>query len=159
MRFPRTARLDAADAELYDPAAEPGEWAVSGAFVFSDRAPSLLAGKERQAFRHGFLGTGSFGWSTQVSVTEITPEQYERVVAALTRHLREHYQAPDRAAARAFAEEECKFAQSLCDRPVGTLLAVDRSFGPQGISERFHTVDPPSAGPGQATGDRGNERS
>jgi hypothetical protein len=157
MRFPRTVRLDAANAELYDPAAESGEWAISGAFVFSDREPLLLAGQEREAFRHGFLGTGSFGWSTLIAVTDITPDQYERVVAALTRHLREHYQAPDRAAARAFAEEECKFAQSLCDRPVGTLLAVDRSFGPQGISERFHTVD--ASGTGEAAADRGNEKS
>jgi hypothetical protein len=157
MRFLRTIRLDAPDAELYDSAAEPGEWAVSGAFVFSDREPSMLAGKERRAFRHGFLGTGGFGWSTLVTVTEIAPEEYERVVAALTRHLRQHYQAPDRAAARAFAEEECKFAQSLCDRPANTLLAVERSFGPQGISERFHTVDAPGAS--QAATDRGNETS
>jgi len=141
MRLPRTIRVDASDAESFDAAAEPGEWAVSGAFVFSDREPALLIGKERRAFRGGFLGTGSFGWSSLVSVEEIGEAEYEAVVAALARHLLERYNAPDRAAARAFAEEECKFAQSLCERPIGTLIAVEREFGPQGIVERFRTVE------------------
>ena len=143
MRLPRTIRLDASDAESFDAAAEPGEWAVSGAFAFSDREPALLIGKERYAFRGGFLGTGSFGWSSLVSVEEIGEVEYEAVVEALARHLLERYNAPDRAAARAFAEEECKFAQSLCERSVGTLLAVEREFGPQGIVERFRTVERP----------------
>ncbi len=30
----RTIRLDASDTFVFDGAAEPGEWAVSGAFVF-----------------------------------------------------------------------------------------------------------------------------
>ena len=33
------------------------------------------------------------------------------------------------------------FAASLCDHPVGTLITVERSFGPDGIVERFRTVD------------------
>lgn len=143
MRFPRTVRLDAADAETFDPAAEPGEWAVSGAFAFSDREPALLMGKDLQAFRSGFLGTGSFGWSSLVTVKDISPAEYERVVEALAAHLMERYDAPDRAAARAFAEEECRFAQSLCDRPIDTLVAVEREFGPQGIVERFRPVERP----------------
>lgn len=142
MRFLRTLRLDAADTERFPTAAAPGEWAVSGAFAFSDREPSTLVGRERQGFRTGFLGTGSFGWSSLVSVSEITPEEYETVISALTQHLIDHYHAPDRAAARGFAEEECRFARSLCDRPVDTVVAVERSFGPQGIAERFRTIEP-----------------
>jgi hypothetical protein len=147
MRFPRTVRLDSADAETFDPAAEPGEWAISGAFVFSDREPALLMGKELQAFRSGFLGIGSFGWSSLVTVQDISPAEYERVVEALADHLMERYHAPERVSARAFAEEECKFAQSLCDRPIDTLVAVEREFGPQGIVERFSAVDGPKATP------------
>jgi hypothetical protein len=147
MRFPRTVRLDAADAETFDPAAEPGEWAISGAFVFSDREPALLMGKELQAFRSGFLGIGSFGWSSLVTVQDISPAEYERVVEALADHLMERYHAPDRASARAFAEEECKFAQSLCDRPIDTVVAVEREFGPQGIVERFRAVERPETTP------------
>ena len=36
--------------------AEPGEWAVSGAFVFWGADPATLEGKARTAFRSGFLG-------------------------------------------------------------------------------------------------------
>ena len=34
MKLLRTIRLDASDTFVFDPPAEPGEWAVSGAFVF-----------------------------------------------------------------------------------------------------------------------------
>ncbi|HMK67446.1 MAG TPA: DUF6505 family protein [Stellaceae bacterium] len=144
MRLPRTIRLDASDLEAFEPAAEPGEWAISGAFAFSDREPALLMGAEHRAFRAGFLGTRSFGWSSLVSVQEIGEADFEAAVEALARHLLERYNAPDIAAARAFAEEEWKFAQSLCERPVGTLIALEREFGPQGIVERFRTVERPS---------------
>ncbi|HTS94816.1 MAG TPA: DUF6505 family protein [Stellaceae bacterium] len=143
MRLPRTLRLDASDLETFDVVAEPGEWAVSGAFAFSDREPSLLMGAEHRAFRSGFLGTRSFGWSSLVGVQEIGEAEYRRTVEALAQHLLERYHAPDQATARAFAEEECKFAQSLCERPVGTVIAVEREFGPQGIVERFRTVERP----------------
>jgi len=143
MRFPRTFRRDASDIETFAVAAEPGEWAISGAFVFAEREPAMLMGKDLQAFRTGFLGTESYGWSSVVQVGEITPSEYEEVVEELAAYLLEQFDAPDRAAAFAFAAEECKFAQSLCEGPVGTLVAVERSFGPQGIVERFHTVESP----------------
>jgi hypothetical protein len=126
---------------MHAAAAEPGEWAVSGAFVFSDREPAMLIGRDRQAFRTGFLGTKSFGWSSHAEVAEISAAEYEAAIEGLAAHLLEHFDAPDKAAARAFAEEECRFVQGLCDRPAGTVLTVDRSFGPQGIVERFKTVE------------------
>jgi hypothetical protein len=141
MRFPRTLRRDASDIETFAIAAEPGEWAVSGAFVFAEREPAMLMGRDLQAFRTGFLGTESYGWSSLVEVGEITPSEYEEVVEELAGYLLEQFDAPDRAAALAFAAEECKFAQSLCEGPLGTVVAVERSFGPQGIVERFHTVE------------------
>lgn len=142
MRFPRTIRLDDADTRLFPLAAEPGEWAVSGAFVFSDRDQATILGKDRQAFRTGFLGTASFGWSSLVVVSEIAQAEREAVIEALTRHLLDRYQAPDHATARAFAEGEAAFGASLCERPVNTIIAVERSFGPQGIGERFRVVEP-----------------
>jgi hypothetical protein len=36
----RTVRLDASDTFVFGAAAEPGEWAVSGAFVFWDKQTS-----------------------------------------------------------------------------------------------------------------------
>ena len=51
----RTIRLDASDGFVYEPAARPGEWAVSGGFMFWVKDPRGLTGRDRQAFRAGFL--------------------------------------------------------------------------------------------------------
>jgi uncharacterized protein DUF6505 len=147
MRFPCTIRLDASDSHVFAVAAEPGEWAVTGGFVFADREPAALSGKERQAFAQGFLGTASFGWSSLVSVAEIGFADYEGVIEALAQHLLAGYGAPDIAAARAAAREEAEFAASLCTHRINTLIAVERSFGPQGIVERFRTVAAPRDAP------------
>jgi hypothetical protein len=64
MKLLRTIRLDASDTFVFDPPAAPGEWAVSGAFVFWNADPARLEGKARTAFRSGFLGVGTLGWST-----------------------------------------------------------------------------------------------
>lgn len=147
MRFPRTIRLDTSDERVFAAAAEPGEWAVSGGFVFADHDPQHLSGKERQAFAQGFLGTASFGWSSLVSVAEIEFAEYEAVIEALARHLFDAYAAPDMTAAREAAREEAEFAASLCTQRINTLIAVERSFGPQGIIERFRTIETPREAP------------
>ncbi len=143
-RLPRTLRLDPSDTLVFERAAEPGEWAVSGGFAFWDEDPEAMQGKRRQAFRAGFLGLGSFGWSTLVEVAEASPAEREAALAALAAHLRAAYGAPDEAAARAAAEEEIAFAESLCDHPPGTVLALARSLepGPDGpaVRERFRTL-------------------
>ena len=90
MRFPRTIRLDASDERVFECAAAPEEWAVSGAFAFADLSLEALHGKAGQAFARGFLGTRSFGWSTLVAVAEIAPDELETVVEALARHFVEH---------------------------------------------------------------------
>ena len=143
MRFPRTLRLDDSDDHAFERAAQAGEWAVAGGFAFADDQPETLAGKRRQAFRNGFLGTSSFGWSTLVVVTEIGAIEFEAVVEALARHLLESYGAPTIEAARAAARGEAEFAAGLCQHKLNTLLAVERKFGPQGVVERFRALDPP----------------
>jgi hypothetical protein len=145
LRFPRTIRFDASDERVFEAAAAAGEWAVSGAFAFADADPASLAGRARQAFAAGFLGTTSFGWSTFVAVAEITQEQFEVVIDALARHFVERYGAPSPEAARPAARAEAEFAASLCDHPINTLLAVERAFGPDGIVERFRTITPDRA--------------
>jgi hypothetical protein len=140
LRFPRTIRFDASDERVFEPAAAADEWAVSGAFAFADADPASLAGKAKQAFASGFLGTTSFGWSTFVAVAEITREQFEAVIDALARHFVERYGAPSPEAARPAARTEAEFAASLCAHPINTLLAVERAFGPDGIVERFRTI-------------------
>src|ERR687894_35551 len=72
-RLPRTLRLDPSDTVVFERAAEPGEWAVPGGFAFWDEDPAALTGRRRQEFRAGFLGLGSFGWSTLVEGAEAAP--------------------------------------------------------------------------------------
>ena len=111
MRLPRTIRLDGSDEQVFERAAAPDEWAVSGAFAFADTPPEALRGKTAQAFARGFLGTKSFGWSTLVAVAEIGPGELEAVIEALARHFVECYGAPSLAAARPAAEAEAAFAR------------------------------------------------
>lgn len=140
MRFLRTIRLDASDRHVFDRAAEPGEWAVSGAFVFAAADPAVLTAKARQAFRNGFLGLESFGWSTLVSVATISEDDYTAAVEALARYLFDEFGAPSIEAARAAAGEEAAFARDLCEHEVNTLIAVEREIGENGVIERFRTV-------------------
>ncbi|WP_198372032.1 DUF6505 family protein [Roseomonas rosulenta] len=139
-RLLRTIRLDPSDALVFQHAAEPGEWAVPGGFCFWDDDVAARDGKRRQAFRAGFLGLSSFGWSTLVQVASATPAQREAAVAALAAHIRAAHGAPDDAAARAAAEDEVAFAESLCDHPPGTLVALSRSFEGGELRERFRTL-------------------
>ena len=80
-------------------AAEPEEWALTGTFAFADSEPQQLSNKEQLAFRNGWLGIGSFGFSTFVVVAEITQDQFETMVSRIAGHLFEHYGAPDMLAA------------------------------------------------------------
>ncbi|MCH7932121.1 MAG: hypothetical protein IH906_07940 [Proteobacteria bacterium] len=149
MRFPRAIRLDQSDTRIFERAAEPGEWAVCGAFAFADADPDSLAPKQRQAFAHGFLGTASFGRTTLVEVAEIGDAEYEAVIERLALHFITDYGAPDLAAALPAAREEAAFAASLCDHKLHTLLAVERAFTDDGIAESFREITPARA-PGHA---------
>ena len=148
LKFPRTIRLDPSDTFVFERAAEPGEWAVSGAFVFWDRDPAVLGHKQRVALRSGFLGIDSLGWSTLAVVTEATEEDRQEMIERLAAQLKAKFGAPDLAAARIAAEEEVAFAGSLCDHPPQTLLAVQRSIENGEIRERFRTLRPREAAAG-----------
>jgi hypothetical protein len=127
---------------VFEKAAEPGEWAVSGAFVFWDRDPSLLEGKARSAFRSGFLGIDSLGWSTLVQIVEATAQERRAAVEALAKQLVAQFGAPSIDAAAAAAEEEIAFAESLCTQPQDTLIAVHRNFEDGAVREAFRTLRP-----------------
>ncbi|MDP3075812.1 DUF6505 family protein [Bradyrhizobium sp.] len=142
LKLPRTIRLDPSDTFVFERAAEPGEWAVSGAFVFWNQDPAALGPKQRVALRSGFLGVDSLGWSTLAIVTEADEAEREAMVERLAATLLEKFGAPDLAAARGAAEEEVAFAASLCDHAPQTLLAVQRSVEHGEIRERFRTLRP-----------------
>ena len=139
--LPRAIRLDASDTLIFPSAADPGEWAVPGSFVFWDDAPAALSGKRQQAFRAGFLGIGSFGWSTLVEVAEASVEALQAATAALAARLWLEHGAPDEEAAMAAARDEMEFARSLCDHPPGTVLAMTRRHDADGaVREQFRTL-------------------
>jgi len=142
LKLPRAIRLDPSDSFVFRKAAEPGEWLVTGSFLFTQERVAELDTKGRVAFRSGFLGIDSFGWSTLAVVSEATAEEREQAVGRLAAQFVEKLGAPDLAAARAAAQEEIAFAASLCDHPAQTLLALHRTLEEGEIRERFRTLMP-----------------
>ena len=138
----RTIRLDPSDTFVFEHAAEPGEWAVTGAFMFADGDPAKLEGKARAAFRSGFLGVASLGWSTLAQIVEAKESDRQAAIDTLARQLVAHFNAPNMAAATAAAEEEFAFAASLCNHPHDTLIAVHRTHEDGEIREAFRTLRP-----------------
>ena len=141
MRLLRTLRLDDSDTQVYLPAARPGEPAVPGTFMFTfaDVDPERLGGSEAEAFRRGFLGLDSLGWATLVTVAEAAEEERRAAMDRLAAVFIDRFGAPDEAAARAQAEEELAFVDELCQRPVNTILSLERSVSDDAVEEQFHT--------------------
>jgi hypothetical protein len=142
MKLLRTIQLDPSDTFVFEKAAEPGEWAVPGSFVFWNQDPSALEGKARSAFRAGLLGIGSLGWSTLAQIVEANNTQHAEAVEMLAQRLVENFGAPDLTLARLAASEEIAYAASLCDHPLDTLIAVHRVYEDDSIRETFRTLRP-----------------
>lgn len=142
MKLLRTIRLDPSDTFVFEQAAEPGEWAVSGAFVFWNADPATLEGRARTAFRSGFLGLSSLGWSTLVQIVEASEDDRVAAIDLLARQLMVQFGAPSIEEAVAAAEEEVAFAESLCTQPTDTLVAVHRTYEDGDVREQFRTLRP-----------------
>lgn len=146
LMLPRTLRLDPSDAFVFEAAAEPGEWAVTGSFLYWETDPETLSSKQRVAFRSGFVGVRSFGFSTLVVVAEASEAERDEAVEDLARRLVERLGAPDMTAARAAAREEIDVAASLCAPGVGAVIAMRRTMEAGEIREAFRTLRPRPAG-------------
>jgi hypothetical protein len=142
MKLLRTIRLDPSDTFVFDKAAEPGEWAVPGSFVFWNQDPSTFEGKKRTAFRAGLLGLTSLGWSTLAQIVEAKRNDHAEAVEMLAQRLMENFGAPNITVARLAAAEEVAYAASLCDHPADTLIAVHRAQEGESIRETFRTLRP-----------------
>lgn len=141
MRLLRILRLDESDTQVYLPAARAGEPAVPGTFMFTfaEIDPERLGGSEAEAFRRGFLGLDSLGWGTLVTVAEVSASERRAAEDRLAAVFLDRFGAPDEAAARAQVEEEFAFVDRLCERPVNTILSLERSVGDEEVEEQFHT--------------------
>lgn len=146
MKFARTIRLDVSDENVFPLPAQPEEWAVTGTFAFAGADPAAWSNKEQLAFKNGWLGLTSYGRATFVQVAVIPDDQFDGVVRALAAHLFEAYGAPDMMAALDAARVECEDMASMCNHPAGTLLAIERDFTDDGISERVRMI--PAKGDG-----------
>ncbi len=150
MKLPRTIRLDPSDINVFSAAADPGEWAVTGTFAFVDAVPGELDNKTQLAFKSGWLGLSSFGFSTFVQVTVVPEGEDEAAARALATHLFEDYGAPDMLMAMTAARSEIAYAASLCDQPAGTLLAIEREMTEDGITEKIRVMPRPDEDGGHA---------
>ena len=142
MKLLRTIQFDSSDAFVFERAAAPGEWAVSGAFAFLSQDIPALRGRARASFRAGFLGLSSLGRSTLVQIVDATEQDRAAAVELLAAQLVARFGAPDLASAHVASEEEISFAASLCDHPHDTLIAVRRSFEDGAMREVFRTLRP-----------------
>ncbi len=142
MKLLRTIRLDPSDTFVFERAAEPGDWAVSGSFAFWNEDVAALQGKVRAAFRGGFLGVQSLGWSTLVQIVEADDSDRAAAVDLLAKQLVAEFGAPTLDDARAAAEDEVAFSSSLCTHPADTLIAVHRTQENGEIREAFRSLRP-----------------
>ncbi|MDH3665527.1 MAG: DUF6505 family protein [Paracoccaceae bacterium] len=146
MRLARTLRFDESDERVFENPAEPDEWAISGAFEFSDWTGEMLTGKPRQAFANGWLGLESFGRATFVATAQIEQAEYDTLVERLAQHFVDVFGAPDLDAARPVAEDELRFMREMCeDHDPNTLLVVQREMVEAGVSESFRAIKPQEA--------------
>lgn len=142
----RVIRLDESDDRVFAQPAETGEWAISGAFEFSNATEDDLTGQRRQAFANGWLGLETFGRASVVAVTAITEAELDMLATTLARHFVERYGAPGEAQARPVALEELRHTVDLCDEyPPNTLILVERTLESVGVRERFRAVEPRAA--------------
>jgi hypothetical protein len=136
MKLLKTLRLDPSDTLIF-PKAATNEWAVIGTFAFWETSLEMMTGKERQAFRAGFMGVQSGGFSTLVSVEE---GDYEEALSQLATLIHENYHAPSRAEAEIAARHELDAAIALADHPIGTRIAMHRTFEAGAYRETFRTL-------------------
>lgn len=137
--FLRVIRLDPSDTFVFESAARSGEWAVPASFLWDLDLDGLMP-KQRAAFRSGFLGLDTCGFSTLVEVAEIDEAVLEALIPSFVHQLESQFGAPDPETALAVARSEIAFAVSLCEHAPGTVVAMHRTVEGGAIKERFRTL-------------------
>jgi hypothetical protein len=147
MQLARAIHLDESDQRVFASPARTGEWCISGGFEFSNWGEADLVGKPRQAFANGWIGLETAGRATFVAVTQIEPDEFDRLTDILAQHFVIVYGAPNSEAARPFAAEELLQMRDLCEgHAPNTLLTVARELTATGVKEAFRVIEPQQAG-------------
>jgi hypothetical protein len=145
IRFPRVVSAHGKVPRIAGALATPGEWAVAGAFRYAHRDPASLLGREAAAFRAAWLGLGSFAPAFHCVVATIAEAELDEMARRLAAHLLGDWEAATPELAADMAREEIGFALALADHPSGTMLALRREFGEQGLIERAVVLAGPPA--------------
>ncbi|MGI9463605.1 MAG: DUF6505 family protein [Aestuariivirgaceae bacterium] len=152
MKLLRVIRFDESDNHVFETAAEPDEWAISGAFEFTGLGDDQIKGKTRQAFANGFLGVPSMGRSTFATVARLTQDERDDLRLTLSRLFVERCGAPSLEEALRVADEEIGFAGELCaDKPINSVFTVRRVIDSEGsFREEFREIKAPTGEPQHA---------
>lgn len=146
MNFARVIRLDDTDENVFDTAADAGEWAIPGTFEFSNWTEAELEGKSRQAFAHGWLGLGSFGRASVVAVAPITEAERAQLTDRLAAYFVDAWGAPNLEAAWPVADEEIRHMAGMCsEQEQNALMVIERELTEAGVKERLRIVPPQGA--------------
>ena len=141
LKLPRTIRLDPSDTFVYR--ARGGARRMGG-----DRHLPVLRRRPGAARRQGAAGVPrGLSRHRQLRLVDArrrharrAPEERAAAVERLAEQLVARCGAPDLGAARAAAEEEVAFAQSLCDHQPNTLLGLQRTGEGDSVRESFRTL-------------------
>ena len=90
----RTIRLDPSDTFVFERAAEPGEWAVTGTFMFCDDDPEHSKARRARRSARAFSAC-SLGWSTLVQIVEASDDDRLAAIDALAKQFVAHFGAPE----------------------------------------------------------------
>ncbi len=141
MKFAKTIRFDKSDLNIFPLASEEGELAVVGTFNFYNLKQQDLNGKIKQAFSNGFMGCNTFGYSTFVSLVNISKEELQQLKTNLGKFLIDNFGAPSQEMAEEAANEEINFMLDLCkNHETGSLLSLSRTWEIDGIKEKFRNL-------------------
>ena len=116
MKFAKTIRFDKSDLNIFPLASEEGELAVVGTFNFYNLKQQDLNGKIKQAFSNGFMGCNTFGYSTFVSLVNISKEELQQLKIDLGKYLVDN-----------FMLDLCK------NHEIGSHLSLTRTWEDEGI--------------------------
>jgi hypothetical protein len=141
MKFAKTIRFDKSDLNIFPLASEEGELAVVGTFNFYNLKQQDLNGKIKQAFSNGFMGCNTFGYSTFVSLVNISKKELQQLKIDLGKYLVDNFGAPTKEMAEKAATEEINFMLDLCkNHEIGSLLSLTRTWEDEGIKEKFRNL-------------------
>ena len=138
MKYAKIIRFDKSDLNIFPLIAEEGELAIVGTFSFFYLNEESFKGKMKQAFSNGLLGVPSFGYSTFITLSEVSEEELKNLKVCLSDCFFEKYGAPSMEHAKKAADDEINLMLDLCSsHDKGSLMSIYREMTKDGIKENF----------------------